>query len=554
MLRSEKVKKGLERAPHRALLFGTGISRGDLKKPFIAVATSVNDFIPGHVGMRDLERFIERGIISKGGVPFFFGVPGICDGIAMGHEGMHYPLASRELIADSVESVVKAHCVDGLVCLTNCDKITPGMLMAAARLNIPTIVITAGPMLSGRRRMKKLSFVRDTFEALAQAKKGQISYNELSCLEMEACPGQGSCQGLYTANTMACLTEAMGMSVPGCGTALAGMAKKKRIAQQSGERIIELVSKNITPRRIINMKSLQNAIMVDMALGGSSNTILHLLAIANECDIKIPLKRFDQISKQTPHITNLRPGGEYFMEDLEFAGGIPAVLKRLKEKLHDNITVSGVKIKQIAAAAQVFDEDVIRPLKKAYHKQGGMAVLFGNLAPEGAVVKQSAVDEKMLYFKGKARVYNSEEEVMKDILSNKIKKGTVLVVRYEGPCGGPGMREMLAPTAAIVGMGLSESVALITDGRFSGGTRGPCLGHVSPEASAGGPIAAVKNNDEIIIDISKRKLTLSITDKELKDRLRKISHPQPKVTVGWLGRYAKMVSSASTGAVLKKDF
>ena len=554
MLRSEKIKKGLERAPHRALLFGTGISPSDLKKPFIAVASSYNDFIPGHVGMRDLERFVERGIISQGGVPFFFGVPGICDGIAMGHEGMHYPLASRELIADSVESVAKAHCVDGLVCITNCDKITPGMIMAIARLNIPAIVITAGPMLSGRLGKKKLSFVRDTFEALALTQHGEMTRKELSCLEMEACPGQGSCQGLYTANTMACLTEAMGMSLPGCAAGLAGMAKKKRIAQATGERIVHLIRENITPSKIINKKSIENAIMVDMTLGGSSNTILHLMAIANECKVNIPLERFDEISKQTPHITNLRPGGEYFMEDLEYAGGIPAVLKRLSKKLKDNLTVSGQMIKQIAAAAQIFDEDVIRPLDNPIHKQGGMAVLFGNLAPEGAVVKQSAVSDKMLYFKGKARVYNSEEEVMKDILAGRVKKGTVLVVRYEGPCGGPGMREMLAPTAAIVGMGLAEDVALITDGRFSGGTRGPCLGHVSPEASAGGPIAAVKNNDEIIIDIRRRKLHLCVDKKELKQRLRKVRHPQPKVTTGWLVRYAKMVSSASTGAILKNDF
>ncbi len=553
MLKSDKVKKGLERAPHRALLFATGISKPDLKKPFIAVASSYNDFIPGHIGMRDLERFIERGILSAGGVPFFFGIPGICDGIAMGHEGMHYPLASRELIADSVESVVKAHGVDGLVCLTNCDKITPGMLMAAARLNVPTIVVTAGPMLSGRRRMKKLSFVRDTFEALAQAKKGEISMEELSCLEMEACPGQGSCQGLYTANTMACLTEAMGMSLPGCGTALAGLAKKKRIAQASGARIVELVRKNVTPSMIINKKSLENAIMVDMALGGSSNTILHLLAIANERKINIPLEQFDRISKKTPHLTNLRPGGEYFMEDLEYAGGIPAVMKRLEKKLNDNITVSGFKTRQIARQAEIYDEDTIRPLNKAWHKEGGMAVLFGNLAPDGAVVKQSAVSDKMLYFKGTACVYNSEEAVMKDILNNKIKKGSVLVVRYEGPRGGPGMREMLAPTAAIVGMGLAEHVALITDGRFSGGTRGPCLGHVSPEAAANGPIAAVKDGDKIIIDIKKRKLELCVSKEELARRLRKVRHPQPKVRTGWLVRYSKMVSSASRGAVLDSE-
>ncbi|MFH1062996.1 MAG: dihydroxy-acid dehydratase [Candidatus Omnitrophota bacterium] len=550
MLRSDKIKKGLERAPHRALLFGTGISRKDLSKPFIAVASSFNDFIPGHVGMRDLERFVERGIVSQGGVPFFFGLPGICDGIAMGHEGMHYPLASRELIADSVESVIKAHCADGLVCITNCDKITPGMLMAIARLNIPAIVLTAGPMLSGRLGMKRLSFVRDTFEALSLTKRGEMTNQELSCLEMEACPGQGSCQGLYTANTMACLTEAMGMSLPGCGTGLAGMAKKKRIAQATGERIVKLVEENITPNMIMNEKSLENAIMVDMALGGSSNTVLHLLAIAHECGINIPLEKFDKISKKTPHITDLRPGGEYFMEDLEYAGGVPAVMRRLKDKLNDNPTVSGTNVKKLANYSEIFSEEIVRPLNKAYHKEGGIAVLFGNLAPEGAVVKQSAVSEKMMYFKGKARVYNSEEAVMKDILSAKVKKGTVLVVRYEGPRGGPGMREMLAPTAAIVGMGMADDVALITDGRFSGGTRGPCIGHISPEAAANGPIAAIKNNDEIIIDIKNRKLHLNLTDQEIETRLRSVKHPAPKVNTGWLKRYAKMVSSASKGAVL----
>lgn len=551
-LKSEQIKKGYERAPHRALLFGTGISRPDLNKPFIAVATSFSDFIPGHVGMRDLERFIERGICGQGGVPFFFGVPGICDGIAMGHEGMHYPLASRELIADCIESVVKAHCVDGLVCLTNCDKITPAMLMAAARLDIPVIIVTAGPMLSGRYKMRRLSFVRDTFEALAKAKKGEITDKELSCLEMEACPGQGSCQGLYTANTMACITETMGMSLPGCATALAGMARKKRIAQASGERIVQLVRSKITALKIMNKNSLENAIRVDMALGGSSNTILHLMAIANECGIDLSLGRFDQISKSTPQITDLRPAGEYFMEDLEFAGGIPAVLKRLQGKLKDNLTVSGKRIKQIAAEAEIYDEDIIRPPKRAYHQEGGMAVLFGNLAPEGAVVKQSAVSRKMMRFKGRACVYNSEEAVMKDILAGRVKKGSILVVRYEGPKGGPGMREMLAPTAAIMGMGLAQDVALITDGRFSGGTRGPCIGHISPEAASSGPISAVRNGDQILIDIKKRKLELLITKDDLSQRLKKVKHPAPKVNSGWLKRYAKMVSSASCGAVLDK--
>ena len=551
MMRSERIKQGLERAPHRALLFGTGLSRSDLKKPFIAVASSYNDFIPGHVGMRDLERFIERGIVAAGGVPFFFGVPGICDGIAMGHEGMHYPLPSRELIADSVESVAKAHSVDGLVCLTNCDKITPGMLMATLRLNIPSIVLTAGPMFSGRYQNRRLSFVNDTYEAMAKANKGEITRQELSCLEMEACPGQGSCQGLYTANTMACLTEALGMSLPGCATALAGMAKKKRLAQETGERIVHLVRHNILPRSIVTQRSLENAIRVDMALGGSSNTVLHLLAIAHECGVSLPLSRFDEISRQTPHITDLLPGGQYYMEDLEFSGGIPAVMKRLQAKLHDAPTLSGLTVKEICRKAQIVNEEIIRPLSRAYHREGGIAVLYGNLAPEGAVVKQSAVSEKMMRFSGSAKVFNSEEAVMKQIMAGKVKKGSVLVVRYEGPRGGPGMREMLAPTAAIVGMGLSDDVALITDGRFSGGTRGPCIGHVSPEAAANGPIAAVRDGDKITIDIPGRTLQLGVSQKEIAGRLRRVTHPAPKVKTGWLQRYARMVTSASRGAVLE---
>ncbi|MCM8812583.1 MAG: dihydroxy-acid dehydratase [Candidatus Omnitrophica bacterium] len=553
-MRSDKIKQGLERMPQRALLFGTGISRSALDKPFIAVASAFNDFIPGHVGMRDLERFIERGICAAGGVPFFFGVPGICDGIAMGHEGMHYPLASRELIADSVESVVKAHCADGLVCLTNCDKITPGMLMAAARLNVPTIVVTAGPMLAGHFGGRRLSLVSDTFEALAKAKKGEISAQDVSCLEMEACPGQGSCQGLYTANTMACLTETIGMSLPGCATALAGMARKKRLAEASGERIVQLVRDNFLPKKIMNRAALENAIVVDMALGGSSNTVLHLMAIAHECGVDLPLARFDELSRRTPRITSLLPGGTYYMEDLEFAGGIPAVLNRLRKYLQDNPTVSGQSIKAIAAAAVVADEAVIRSAEQPFAAEGGIAVLFGNLAPEGAVVKQSAVSEAMRCFRGKAVVYDSEEAVMKDILNGDVKKGTVLVVRYEGPSGGPGMREMLAPTAAIMGMGLGDEVALITDGRFSGGTRGPCIGHISPEASAGGPIAAVRDGDTILIDIPNRKLELQVPAKEIRSRLRAVKHPAPKVKSGWLKRYAALVSSASQGAILRDEF
>ncbi|MDD5668868.1 MAG: dihydroxy-acid dehydratase [Candidatus Omnitrophica bacterium] len=549
-MRSDQIKKGLERVPHRALLHATGLSRRDLDKPFIGIASSFTDLIPGHAGMRDLERFIERGICYGGGVPFLFGIPGICDGLAMGHLGMCYPLALRELVADSIETVCNAHSLDGIVCLTNCDKITPGMLMGITRINIPSVVVTAGPMLSGRFRNKKLAFVHDTFEALARAKKGDISSEELACLEMEACPGSGSCQGLYTANTMACLIETMGMSMPGCGTALAVSAKKRRIAQESGERVVELVRKNITPRSIITAESLENAITVDMALGGSSNTVLHLVAVAREAGIVLDLKTFDRLSKKVFHITNIEPAGDHYMEDVEFAGGIPAVLKRLKEKLNNTITVSGKKTFEIADSAEIADESVIRPFDQAYHQEGGIAVLYGNLAPDGSVVKQSAVNSKMMQFTGKAIVFNREEEAMQAILNGKIKSGHVVVIRYEGPAGGPGMREMLAPTSAIVGMGLADSVALITDGRFSGGTKGPCIGHVSPEAAAGGPIAFLRNNDIITIDIPARKITVDLTGAEIKKRF-KTWKPEPlKIKTGYLARYSRMVQSADKGAVL----
>ncbi len=548
-MRSDEVKKGLERVPHRALLYATGINEKDLTRPFIGVASGFTDIIPGHVELRSLERFVERGIAYAGGVPFIFGIPGICDGIAMGHSGMFYSLPSRELIADAIECVVEAHKFDGLVCLTNCDKITPGMLMAIARLNIPAIVVTAGPMIAGNFAGQRLSLVRDTFEALARYKKGEIDEDTLNNLEIRACPGVGSCQGLYTANTMACLTEALGMSLPGCGTAPAVLAEKKRIATYSGERIVELVRENIRPRDIMTRDAFENAITVDMALGGSTNTVLHLLAVAHAAEVDLPLEVFDQISQRTPHIASLRPGGDYFMEDLHWAGGIPAVLKTLGDRIKDNLTVSGMKVRDIQKRARVFYSDVLRPIDKPYHPEGGLAVLWGNLAPEGAVVKQSAVSEKMLKFKGKARCFDREEDALKEILGGKIQAGTVIVIRYEGPKGGPGMREMLAPTSAVIGMGLGESVALITDGRFSGGTRGPCIGHVSPEAAEGGPIAYVKDGDEVEIDIPNKKITLLVSDKELEDRKKKMKLLGPKITKGYLARYSKMVTSASKGAV-----
>jgi len=550
-MKSNAIKKGLERLPHRALLYATGIPDTEMEKPFIGVATSFTDIIPGHIGMRDLERFIEKGVHTGGGYPFFFGIPGICDGIAMGHSGMHYSLPSRELIADMVETVAEAHQFDGLVLLTNCDKITPGMLMAAARVNVPSIVVTAGPMYSGHLRGKRLSLVNDTFEAIGKYKKGLIKGSELRDLEMCACPGAGSCQGMYTANTMACVTESLGMSLPGCATSLAVSAKKRRIAFHSGSRIVELVKKNITPRKIMNRNAFKNAITVDLALGGSTNTALHIPAIAHEAKVSLDLELFDEISRKTPHIANMLPGGSHYLEDLEYAGGIPAVLKRLKAGLNNVNTLSGKKIYQIADEAEIMDPEVIRPLDKAYRKEGGIAVLRGTLAPDGAVVKQTAVSKNMLKFKGRARVFNSEEETMKAILAGKVKSGDVVIIRYEGPKGGPGMREMLNATATISGMGLSESVALITDGRFSGGTRGPCIGHVSPEAMEGGPIAIVKDGDMISIDIPKRKLDLLITDKEIKKRLTTHKPIKPKINKGWLARYAQLVTSASTGAVMK---
>jgi len=533
-LRSDIIKKGVSKSGNRALLYATGVCYNDLKKPFIGIASSFTDLIPGHMHMRTLERSIENGVYAGGGKPFVFGIPGIYDGIAMGHAGMRYSLASRELIADMVETIAGAYSLDGLVLLTNCDKITPGMLMASARTNMPTIIVTAGPMLTGHYKGRQLDLVRDTFEAVGKFKKGEISKQDMDELEMNACPGPGSCQGLFTANTMSCLTETIGMSLIGCATSMAVSSKKMRIAFESGRRIVELVLRNVKPRSIMNKKAFLNAIMVDMALGGSTNTVLHLIAIAREAGVSLPLDIFDKISRATPKISDLRPGGEYFLEDLEIAGGISGVLNRLQSKLNDNPTVSGLAIKEIA-----------------YKIEGGIAVLKGNIAPEGCVVKQGAVSEEAMFFKGSAKVFDSEEESMSAILSGKIKKGDIVVIRYEGPAGGPGMREMLSPTSAIVGMGLSNDVALITDGRFSGGTRGPCIGHISPEASKGGPIAAIKDNDVITIDIKNRRIDVNFAASEIEKRLKKWKAPKPKVTSGWLSRYSRMVSSASRGAVLE---
>ncbi len=557
-LRSDKVTQGLERAATRALLYATGCYSPELVgKPMIGVATGYNDLIPGHAGMKRLERQIDRGVAAGGGVAFLFGIPGICDGVAMGHIGMHYSLPSRELIADAIETMAQAHQLDGVVLLTNCDKITPGMLMGLARIDIPGIVVTAGPMLAGHHRKagkdkpERLSLVRDTFEAVGRRQAGEISQEELTALELRACPGIGSCQGLYTANTMACATEAMGMSLTGCAAALAVDAEKDRIAYRSGRRIVELVQEGITARQIITAESVRNAVMVDLALGGSTNTCLHLPAIAHEAGVELPLDMFDEVSRQVPHIANLRPGGDYFMEDLFYAGGIPAVLKRLKQLAADCVTVSGQTTHQIADEAGVMDDDVIRPLDNPYHAEGGMAILRGTLAPDGAVVKQSAVEESSLKFRGPARTFESEEECMRAIMDGEVNEGEVLVIRCEGPRGGPGMREMLNPTSALIGMGLGQSCALITDGRFSGGTRGPCIGHVSPEAMAGGPIGLVRDGDVIAIDIPGRKLDLEVGEEELARRRDEWTPPEPKITTGYLARYASHVTSAATGAVYR---
>jgi dihydroxy-acid dehydratase len=522
-----------------------------LGRPFVGIVSSFTDLIPGHMGMRDLERFAEKGIHSSGGYSFIFSVPGVCDGIVMGHAGMHYSLPTRELIADMIESVVEGHALDGMVMITNCDKITPGMLMAAGRLDIPAVVVTAGPMLSGHHGGRRLSLIKDTFEAVGRHRRGELDDAELACLEMEACPGEGACQGLYTANTMACLTEVLGLSAPGCGTALAGSGKKRRIAFESGARVVELIRQGLTARAFLTPASMENAIRVDMALGGSTNTALHLPAIAHDAGFDLPLETFDRISRETPHLISLLPAGEHFMEDLDWSGGIPAVLSRLVSSLGDTPNVMGPGIHQIAREAVIGDPEVIRPLDRPYHPEGGIAILRGNLAPLGAVVKRAAVSPSMMRFAGDALVFDAEETAMEAIMGGRVRPGHVVVIRYEGPKGGPGMREMLSPTAALAGLGLTEGVALVTDGRFSGGTRGPCIGHVSPEAMEGGNIGLVRDGDRIAIDIPERRLELQVDEAELARRKAGWQPPPPKIRKGYLARYARLVTSANTGAVLK---
>ncbi|MGQ9459820.1 MAG: dihydroxy-acid dehydratase [Candidatus Bathyarchaeaceae archaeon] len=551
-MRSDTIKRGIERAPHRALLKALGVTDKDLEKPFIAVVNSFTTAVPGHIHLNQVADAVKTGVISAGGVPFEFNTIAICDGLAMGHEGMRYSLPSREIIADSIELMVQAHRFDGMVLVTTCDKITPGMLMAVARLNIPSIVVTGGPMLSGTYKGRKVG-TASMFEAVGQVAAGKMSGEELKLLEDVACPGCGSCNGMFTANTMACVTEALGMSLPGCATRPAVNASRLRIAKKSGERIVELVREDLKPLDILTREAFENAIMVDMALGGSTNTVLHLSAIAEEAEVPLPLSLFDELGRRIPHLCNMIPSGPYAMEDLDAAGGIPAVMKELRSLLHlDALTVTGKTVRENIEETVVLDANVIRPLTNPVHREGGMAILRGNLAPNGAVVKTAAISPKMLVHKGPARIFDSEEDAMKGLLNKEIREGDVVVIRYEGPKGGPGMREMLSPTATIAGMGLSESVALITDGRFSGATRGPCIGHVSPEAAEGGPIAALKNEDIIKIDIPNRKLNVELSDEELRNRLKLWKPRKPKFGRSYLSRYSQLVQPAHLGAVLGK--
>ncbi len=548
-MRSDITKVGRERAPHRALFKATGLTDEEIARPFVGVVNSWNEFIPGHIHLDKLAQAVKAGIRSAGGVPFEFQTIGVCDGVAMGHKGMRYSLPSRELIEDSIEIMAEAHQLDGLVMIPTCDKIVPGHLMAAGRLNLPTIVLTGGPMMPGYACDKDLDLI-NVFEGW------QGSSETLAVLEEAACPGAGSCAGLFTANTMACLTEALGLSLPGCATAHAVDARKVRIAKRSGMKIMELIDAGITARQIVTPGSLDNAIRVDMAIGGSTNTVLHMPAIAAEFGLDLDLKRFDQLSRDTPHLVNLRPGGPHHMIDFDRAGGVPAVLARLKPKINlDALTVTGRTIGEELADFKPINPEtnarVIATLESPVHTEGGIAILYGSLAPEGSVVKQTAVSKSMLKHTGPAVIYDSEEESMAGIMNGQVKAGDVVIIRYEGPKGGPGMRETLAPTSAIAGAGLSESVALITDGRFSGGTRGPCIGHVSPEAAVGGPIALVKPGDMIAIDITARKLDLLVGAEEMERRRTQWKPPEPKVNTGVLARYRRSVTSASKGSVLR---
>jgi len=549
-MRSDIIKKGFQKAPQRALLKALGLTNKELDKPFIGVANSFTSLVPGHFHLNMVVDRVKNGIFAAGGVPFEFNTIAVCDGLAMGHEGMRYSLPSRDLIADSIEIMVQAHQLDGLVLISNCDKITPGMLMAAARLNIPSIVVTGGPMISGIYKGEKIGVI-SVFEALGKVKSGEMSLDELNEVEEVACPTCGSCNGMFTANTMACLTEALGMSLPYCSTTPAISSVKLRIAEKSGERIVQMIYEDLKPSHIMTKEAFENAIIIDSALGGSTNTVLHLPAIAKELGLTIELSLFDEINKKTPQLCSMMPGGSHDMEDLDKAGGIPALMLELKEKLHlQTKTVTGKTLIENIKLARNMNKLVIHSISNPVSSEGGIAILWGNLAPKGCVIKTAGLSKKTLTFKGEAKVFNSEEECVKAIFNSEIKGGDAIIIRYEGPKGGPGMKEMLAPTSAISGMGLGESVALITDGRFSGGTRGLCIGHVSPEAAEKGPIAAVENGDLIKIDVIKRVIEVEVTAEELTSRLEKVKPLEKYIPKGCLKKYVKLVSSADTGAVL----
>ena len=551
-MRSDSMKKGLERAPHRSLFKALGLTDEEIERPMIGIANSANEVIPGHLHLHQLSDAVKAGVRMAGGTPLEFFTIGICDGIIMGHEGMKYSLSSRELIADSIESMAMAYPFDGLVLIPNCDKIIPGMMMAAARLNIPAILVSGGPMLAGEFQGREIDLIT-VFESVGKVKVGEMTEKDLREIEGCACPGVGSCAGMFTANSMNCLAEVLGLALPYNGTIPAVFAERIRLGKKSGMQIMDLIQKKLTPSKILTEKAFENAITVDMAFGGSTNTSLHLPAIAREAGVKLSLQTFNRISEKTPHLCNMSPGGPYHIQDLHQAGGIPALMNELSRGgliYRDPLTVTRKSIGENLKGKKVLNPEVIRPMERPYHPTGGLAVLFGNLAPEGAVVKQSAVDEAMLKHRGPARVFDSEEGAIKIIIDRKVKKGEVVVIRYEGPKGGPGMREMLAPTSAIVGVGRDRDVALLTDGRFSGGSRGAAIGHVSPEAAEGGPIAVVRNGDQIEIDIPGKKLNLLISDEELKERLSRWKPPKKELK-GYLKRYARLVTSANTGAVFE---
>jgi len=552
-MRSDQMKKGVTRAPHRSLFKAMGYTDEELNRPIIGIASSANEVIPGHVHLDKVVEAVKAGIRMAGGTPMTFATIGICDGIAMGHQGMKYSLGSRELIADSVEVMAMAYPFDGIVLVPNCDKIIPGMLMAAARLNIPAIVVSGGPMLAGECCGQTIDLI-SVFEAVGKLSTGEFSEDDLKQYEDAACPGAGSCSGMFTANSMNALTEALGLALPGNGTIPAVMAARLRLAKASGMQIVKLVEEGITPDKILTKSAFLNAVTVDMAFGGSTNTALHLPAIAHEAGINLTLDTFQEVSDKTPHLCNMSPGGPHHIQDLDRAGGIYALMNTLNAHgLIDAtaLTVAGKPVSEELPRHLVLDPEVIRPFESPYHTTGGLAILKGNLAPNGSVVKQSAVDPSMRRHKGPARVFNSEEEAVDAILKGKINKGDVIVIRYEGPKGGPGMREMLAPTSAIAGMGLDKDVALLTDGRFSGGTRGASIGHISPEAAQGGPIAIVQEEDEIQIDIDTKSLTLLVSEEEIANRLKTWTPLEPKIKTGYMARYARMVESADTGAIFK---